>query len=248
MKKENRISCIIVDDEPHAIEGLKRYIASVPAIEVIATFTDPVVAMGEISSGGKVDLILLDVDMPGINGIELGEALRSKAEKLVFTTAHSKYAFEAFEIDADDFLLKPYSLAKFLKTIHKLFPQNKTLADELDGDDYLFIKSKEDNLRLVKIRYKDIVAIESRLNYIQIHTLDKSVTTYMSLSEMSKKIAHLDYFMQFQRSFIIAPEYIEYVEGHAIKMQNGTRITVGEYYKKYFNDFIDSKLIKARRR
>ncbi|WP_316738421.1 LytTR family DNA-binding domain-containing protein [Pedobacter aquatilis] len=248
MKKEKKISCIIVDDEPHAIEGLKRYIASIPAIEIISSYTDPVKAMMEISTGEGVDLVLLDVDMPGITGIELGESLRSKAGKLVFTTAHSKYAYEAFQIDADDFLLKPYSLAKFLKTVHKLFPQKQELSESVDSDDYMFIKSKEDNLRLIKIRYKDIVAVESRLNYVQVHTLDKSVTTYMSLSEMSKKLAQFDWFMQFQRSFIIAPEYIEYIEGNAIKMQNGTRITVGDYYKKYFNDFVDSKLIKARRK
>lgn len=248
MKKEKKISCIIIDDEPHAIEGLKRYIASIPAIEVVNVYTDPVQAMMEITSREGVDLVLLDVDMPGITGIELGESLRSKAEKLVFTTAHSKYAYEAFQIDADDFLLKPYSLAKFLKTIHKLFPQKQELSEGIDSADYMFVKSKEDNLRLIKIKYKDIVAIESRLNYVQIHTLDKSVTTYMSLSEMAKKLSQFEWFMQFQRSFIIAPDYIEYIEGNAIKMQNGTRITVGDYYKKFFNDFVDSKLIKARRK
>ncbi|WP_316829696.1 LytTR family DNA-binding domain-containing protein [Pedobacter aquatilis] len=248
MKKEKKISCIIVDDEPHAIEGLRRYIEAVPAIEIVNTYTDPIKAMMEISSGEAIDLVLLDVDMPGITGIELGESLKPKVRKLVFTTAHSKYAYEAFKVEADDFLLKPYSLASFLKTINKLFPQNQALASSQDSDDYMFIKSKEDNLRLIKIRYKDIVAVESKLNYIQIHTLDRSVTTYMSLLEMSKKLAQFEWFMQFQRSFIIAPEYIEYIEGNAIKMQNGTRITVGDYYKKYFNDFVDSKLIKARRK
>lgn len=204
MKNEKKISCIIIDDEPHAIEGLKRYIASIPAIELIETYTDPVKAMMEISNRDVVDLVLLDVDMPGITGIELGESLRPKADKLVFTTAHSKYAYEAFQIDADDFLLKPYSLAKFLKTVHKLFPQKPELIERIDSNDYIFVKSKEDNLRLIKIRYKDIVAIESKLNYVQIHTLDKSVTTYMSLSEMAKKLSQFDWFMQFQRSFIIA--------------------------------------------
>ncbi|MCZ4224846.1 LytR/AlgR family response regulator transcription factor [Pedobacter rhodius] len=248
MKNEKKISCIIVDDEPHAIEGLKRYMTAIPALEVVKTYTDPVRAMLDISSGNNVDLILLDVDMPGITGIELGESVKPKTNKLVFTTAHSKYAYEAFEVEADDFLLKPYSLAKFIKTINKLFPQKIIETESEDSGDYMFIKSKEDNLRLVKIRYKDIVAVESRLNYVQIHTLSKSITTYMSLSEVSKKLNQFDWFMQFQRSFIIAPEYIEYIEGSAIKMQNGTRITVGEYYKKYFNDFVDSKLIKARRK
>jgi len=250
MKKEKKISCIIVDDEPHAIDGLKRYVASIPELEIVKTYIDPVKAMLDIVNGEPVDLILLDVDMPGITGIELGESVKAKTTKLVFTTAHSKYAYEAFKVEADDFLLKPYSLAQFLKTINKLFPRKiaETEIESSDNGDFMFIKSKEDNLRLIKIRYKDIVAVESKLNYVQIHTLEKSVTTYMSLSEMAKKLNQFDWFMQFQRSFIIAPEYIEYIEGNAIKMQNGTRITVGEYYKKYFNDFIDSKLIKARRK
>ncbi|MFC3561122.1 LytR/AlgR family response regulator transcription factor [Pedobacter jamesrossensis] len=248
MKKELKLRCIIVDDEPHAIDGLKRYFEAMPDLELVKTFTDPVKAMIEIVAGEAVDLILLDVDMPGISGIELGKSLRDKTNKMVFTTAHSKYAYDAFELEADAFLLKPYSLSKFISTINKLFPKNASESELADNDDFMFVKSKEDNLRLLKIFYKDIVAVESRLNYVQIHTLEKSVTTYISLTEIAKKLMVFDRFVQFQRSFILAKDYIEYVEGNCIKMQNGTKITVGEYYKKYFNEFVDSKLLKAKRR
>lgn len=248
MKKELKVSCIIVDDEPHAIDGLKRYFESMPDLELVKSFTDPVKAMIEIAAGESVDLILLDVDMPGISGIELGRFLRDKTNKMVFTTAHSKYAYEAFEIEADAFLLKPYSLSKFIGTINKLFPKKPDAEEIAEDGDFMFVKSKEDNLRLLKIFYRDIVAVESRLNYVQVHTLEKSITTYISLTEIAKRLMAFDGFVQFQRSFIIAKDYIEYVEGNSIKMQNGTKITVGEYYRKHFNEFLDSKLLKAKRR
>ncbi|MCX2574888.1 LytR/AlgR family response regulator transcription factor [Pedobacter sandarakinus] len=235
--------CIIVDDEPHAVEGLKRYIATIPNLELVNSFTDPVKALMEITAGANVDLILLDVDMPGLNGTTLAPEIRSKTNKLVFTTAHKKYAFEAFEVQADAFLLKPYTQGKFAVTINKLFPHtNETV------DDFMFIKSKEENFRLIKVKYADIIAIESKLNYVQVHTLNKSILTYTSLAEISKKLKIYDRFLQFQRSFIISQDYIDYIEGSSIIMINGIKISVGEYYKKYFNEFISSKLFKAKRR
>src|SRR3982750_1482359 len=111
--------CIIIDDEPQAIEGLKTYLAATPQLELLASYTDPVIALKEIVERDNVDLIFLDVDMPKINGIELAKVIRNKTKKLIFTTAHTKYAFDAFEADADAFLWKPYSLGKFIITIEK---------------------------------------------------------------------------------------------------------------------------------
>lgn len=241
--------CIIVDDEPHAIEGLERYITAIPELEIVARYTDPVKALIEIASGDFVDLILLDVDMPGVTGIELAKEVRQKTDKLIFTTAHSKYGYEAFEVEADAFLLKPYSLSKFISTIAKIFPKKKQAITDTDGsDDFVFVKSKEDNLKLIRINFRDIIAVESKMNYIQIHTKTRSITTYMTLSEIGKKLLTIEGFMQFQRSFVIARDHIDYIEGNSITMSNGTRITVGEYYRKYFNEFVDTKLLKTRRK
>lgn len=240
--------CIIVDDEPHAIEGLKRYISNIPELEILTTFTDPVKALIEITSGPMVDLILLDVDMPGVSGIEIAKEVRSKTHKLIFTTAHSKYGYDAYESGVDAFLLKPYSMGKFTVTFNKLFPKKIEPGQENGKSDFFFIKSKEDNLKLIKVKFKEVIAVESKLNYVQVHTLNSSIITYMPLYEFSKILMQYQGFMQFQRSFIIAQEYIEHIDGNTVKMVNGIKITVGDYYKKSFHDFVDEKLIRAGRK
>jgi len=242
--------CIIVDDEPHAIENLKKCIAPIPEFQVIQEFHDPVKALMEISAGEFLDLVILDIDMPGISGIELAREIHQKTDKLIFTTAHSKYGYEAFEVDADAYLLKPYSLSKFLSTIQKLFPKQKAALEEAAGKDrnYLFIKSKEDNNKLIRIKLEDIIAVESKLNYVSIYTKERTVTTYISLTEIAKKLLVFEGFIQFQRSFLVAENYIDYVEGNSIAMINGIKITVGEYYRKYFHQFVEEKLLKARRK
>lgn len=244
--------CIIVDDEMHAIETLKDYIQLMPELELVGTYSDPIIAMRTIGNQGKVDLILMDIDMPRISGLELAKQIRAMTNKLVFTTAHTKYGFEAFGVNANDYLLKPISLAVFMATIDKLFP-GMPKAEEQDNsikgsDDFFFIKSREDNLKLIRIVYSDVVAIESSLNYINIHTKKKSMLTYMSLSEIARNLLGRGNFVQFQRSFIINKDYIDDIDGNSIKMVTGLKMTVGEYYKKDFNKFVSQHLIRPKRR
>ena len=240
--------CIIIDDEEHAIEGLKAYISTLPELSIIQTYLDPLLALKEILRMECVDLIFLDVDMPKINGIELAGEIRNKTKKLVFTTGHTKYAYEAFEANADAYLLKPYSLGKFVIAMHKLFPENTRSEPENDAKAYFFVKSKEDDLRMVKINYDDIIVVEGQQNYIMIHTKTKKVLTYMSLSEITGILTSYGGFMQLHRSFVANMAQIEHIDGAMVKMNNGMRIGVGEYYRKNFNDFLAEHLIKAGKR
>lgn len=243
--------CVIIDDEPHAIEGLKNYIVKIPELELIATYTDPVYALQEIAKGDGIDLLIIDIEMPEISGLELAGLIRAKTDKLLITTAHTKYAYEAFDIHADGYLLKPYSFAKFLATIHKLFPpivRDSDFAGVHHDQDFFFIKSKDDNLKLVKIRYDDIVMIESKLNYVMVYTVDRSILTYISLIEISNRMTRERGFEQFHRSFILNNKHIEYIEGNTITLNNGKKITVGEHYKKDFNAFVNRSLLKAKRK
>lgn len=237
--------CIIIDDEQHAIEGLKKYIDSVPELTLIQSYTDPLQALKAITEGEPVDLILLDVDMPKITGIELSKAIRSKTQKLIFTTAHTKYAYDAFEADAEAFLLKPYTLGKFVITINKLFPTKPHADAGMEKDDFFFVKSKEESPKIIKVKYKDVVAVESKLNYVMIHTPAKNIVTYMSLTEMAKILNNSDDFIQLHRSFIVRKDQMESIDGNTIKMVNGIQITVGDHYRKEFADFINTRLIKA---
>lgn len=213
--------CIIIDDEQHAIDGLKKYIDSVPELTLIQSYTDPLKALKSITEGEAVDLILMDVDMPKITGIELSKAIRSKTNKLIFTTAHTKYAYDAFEADADAFLLKPYTLGKFVITINKLFPSENQGDAVLERADFFFVKSKEESPKIIKIKYKDVIAVESKLNYVMIHTAAKNILTYMSLTEMAKILNSNDDFIQLHRSFIVRKDHMESIDGNTIKMING---------------------------
>jgi DNA-binding LytR/AlgR family response regulator len=155
----------------------------------------------------------------------------------------------AFEAEADAYLLKPYTLTKFASTISKLFPPNeKHIVVEKVIDNYFFVKNKDEHLKIVKIKYDDVIAVESKQNYVLIHTVSKKVLTYMSLTEISKIFTRFNNFEQFQRSFIISKEHIDNIDGNTINMVNGIQITVGEYYRKDFTTFLSEKLIKARRK
>lgn len=236
--------CIIIDDEPHAIEGLKGYISHIPTLHLLASYTDPVVALKEIQSQERVDLIFVDVDMPKINGLELAKEIRSKTKKLIFTTAHTKYAFEAFEVKADSYLLKPYSLGKFIITINDLFPDSNDMTDHTVKNDFFFVKSKDDDLKILMIKYVDVIAVESKLNYIMIYTFKKNIVTYMTLTEIAKILSLMPNFMQLHRSYLINQDYIEMIDGNLVKMVNDIRITVGDNYRDGFHAFISKGLIK----
>lgn len=244
------LRCIIIDDEPHAILGLQNYIEAIPELKLLASYTDPVIALKEIHKVATVDIIFMDIDMPKISGIELAKEIRSITGKLVFTTAHTKYAYEAFEANADAYLLKPYTMGKFVITINKLFPMQQ-IAKGLDNEhltlqkNYFFVKSKEDDLKILKINFDDVVVVESKLNYVMIYTPTKKILTYMSLVEIAKILVQRSNFKQLHRSFLINTNHIETIDGNLVKMINGTRITVGEHYRKEFNAFINDSLIKA---
>jgi len=244
-----KLRCIVVDDEVHAMEGIKSYISSLENLELVACYSDSLQALKEIGSAENVDIIFMDVDMPKISGVELAKAIRHKTDKLIFTTAHSKYAFEAFEINANAYLLKPYTFALFAETITRFYPAIAVLppAGFKQEEDYFFVRNKSDGNSLVKIRYAELVAVESLQNYIRIYTQSESVVTYISISEIKVILQDYPEFMQAHRSFIISRDHIEKVEGNTLRMSNGLIINIGNSYKDAVNAYIAEKTIKTSR-
>ena len=244
-----KLRCIVVDDEVHAMEGIKSYISSLENLELVACYSDSLQALKEIGSAENVDIIFMDVDMPKISGVELAKAIRHKTDKLIFTTAHSKYAFEAFEINANAYLLKPYTFALFAETITRFYPAIAVLppAGFKQEEDYFFVRNKSDGNSLVKIRYAELVAVESLQNYIRIYTQSESVVTYISISEIKVILQDYPDFMQAHRSFIISRDHIEKVEGNTLRMSNGLIISIGNSYKDAVNAYIAEKTIKTSR-
>lgn len=241
-----KYKCIIIDDEPYAVAWLENYVNSIPYLNHMKSYTEPLKAIAELANGEPIDLVLLDINMPLITGLDVSRKIRSKVDKLVFTTAYSEFGYEAFEVDADGYLLKPYTLSKFAATIAKVFPNEKSHFKISMDADYFFTKNNEDGYKIVKIKYRDIVAVESKQNYVIIHTQMQKVKTHISLTEMTKILEPFPWFAQLQRSFIVGLDHIVFIYGNTVRMATGLEITVGDFYRKNFSDFLGEKMIKGR--
>lgn len=154
--------CVIIDDQQHSIDNLANYIEQYSGLEIIKKFTHPLVALKEINGLEKVDVIFMDVDMPELTGIELAKMVRDKTEKLIFTTAHSKYAFEAYELRAEAYLLKPFSFAKFVEEVNRvLSPRiSPTSIIEERNSTFFLVKKKEEG-NIIKINFEDVTEVGS---------------------------------------------------------------------------------------
>jgi len=244
------LNCIIVDDERFAADALLKYIDLMPGLQVSGIYMDPVQALQAVSSSQDTDLLFMDIDMPNLSGLELAAALRAKTRKLIFTTAHSKYAFDAYEVAGDAFLLKPYSFAKFSTTVNRLFPGEDQPSQQVQNrDDYFLIKSKEDDLAIVRVRYDEVIAFESAQNYIRIHlTGDRILTAYLTLKDVLQLTSSHPEFKQFHRAFIVSTESISQIKGNTIQMNNQLSFPIGDLYKKQFNAYLEEKLFTTSRR
>ncbi|RYZ88105.1 MAG: response regulator transcription factor [Proteobacteria bacterium] len=240
------INCLVIDDETEALAELSSYIKNIPKLNLLKTFDKPLEALEYIRSNQPVDLIFIDVDMPLLSGIELAGLVRDKTRTLIFTTSHSKYAVDAFKVDADDFLLKPFGFADFIRVVEKSFPAYEISTDNISKDQngYLYIKDKENGLKLVKVFIQDIIAIESLLNYVRVHTIDSKLVTHLSLKEVKKVLNDYSQFVQLHRSFIISKDHISVVDGNMLTMTSGAKFTIGETYRDNLNEFLQSKILK----
>jgi DNA-binding LytR/AlgR family response regulator len=234
-----QFKCVIIDDDRYAIEGLAAYINAVPGLELIKSYENPVEALMGINDLQSIDLIFLDIHMPQITGIQLSKEIKPKTKKLIFTTSYTQYGYDAFEVEADGYLLKPFSLQKFTSTISKVMSSIRPSSVSAEGEPYIFVKSKHEHHRIFKIWYKEIIAVESQQNY------SKKVVTYMSLSDSMKFLSAYSDFIQFQRSFIIAKSRIESILGNSIKMDNGLEFVVGDKYRISFQNFVKTRLLKT---
>ncbi|MCK4676693.1 MAG: response regulator transcription factor [Bacteroidales bacterium] len=230
------MKCIAVDDEPLALELLEDFISKVPFLKLKALCKNAFEAI-EALEKDKIDLIFLDIQMPDLSGIQLFRSLSSKP-LVIFTTAYSNYAVEGFDLDATDYLVKPFSFDRFLKAVSKAYRQfNKQHAPPIISHDkekktakeFIFVK---EGTTTVKIILNDILYIEGLKDYIKIFTSGKTILTLMSLKAMEKKLPG-DYFVRVHRSYIIAVAKIDSIERSRIIIGKKW-IPVGDFYKENF--------------
>ena len=204
-----KLKCIIVDDEPLAISFLDRYCKKQGNLEVIETFTDSELALTFLASN-EIEILFLDVEMPGITGFELLDKLQYMP-KVVLTTSKTDYAFDAFQYNVSDYLKKPISYNRFLESITKITESLNNTTVEPNLED-IFIKTDG---KFIRLSYQDILYIESRGDYVKYFTLAKHYLTHSTLKAVEEKM-NPKQFMKVHRSFIVNMSKIKDIQDNTI--------------------------------
>jgi DNA-binding LytR/AlgR family response regulator len=230
------LTCIAIDDEPLALEVLKKYIAKIYFLDLKGVFTDPFEAQ-KLMDASPVDILFLDIQMPDINGIEFSRIINKKNTAVVFTTAFSEYAVEGFNVDAIDYLLKPIEYDRFLKSVYKAKEYVDYLTSQELQEGYIFVKS---DYQMVKVNLKEILYIEGLDDYIKIYLPGKSILTLMTLKTISQKLPARE-FIRAHRSYIVPISKIEHISKSKIKIGD-KEIPIGVSYSESFFAAMENKL------
>ena len=235
-----KISCVIVDDEPMALNLVESYVNKTPFLELKKKCSSAIEAM-EFIKNEPVDLLFLDIQMPDLTGIEFSKML-PKETRVIFTTAFDQYALEGFKVEALDYLLKPFDYAEFLAAANKAntwfeLVKGKKQPIISEEKEFLFVKSEYKQLR---IKLADVLYFEGLKDYIKIWVKDnpKAILTLMSLKSLEKELPETQ-FMRVHRSFIVSLKNIEVIERSQIVI-NKQRITVSDQYKSKFLAFVNN--------
>ncbi|MBS1619374.1 MAG: response regulator transcription factor [Bacteroidetes bacterium] len=230
------LHCVIIDDEPLAADLLQSYIEKTPELRLLQSFNDAPAAAAYIGSNA-VDLIFLDVEMPHMNGIQLLESL-PKPPMVIFTTAYSEYAAQGFELDAIDYLLKPFDLTRFQRAVNKALDYHRYLQKEAEtATPYIFVKSE---YQVIKINLDEIRYIEALDDYIKIYTTaGRPILTLMTLKAMAERLPE-DKFARVHRSFIVSLTKIESVRNRKVRIGDA-EIPVGNSYVESFSRVLEKR-------
>ena len=225
------MNCIIVDDEPVARKGMKSLVEQIPQLTLVGSFNNAIAASAYINEY-TVDLIFLDIQMPGITGIEFAQSIPVNT-LIVFTTAYAEYALDSYEVSAIDYLVKPIEMNRFLKAVNKAIVYHKLLLSETAErveeiqEEYIFIKSER---RYIKINFSDILFIEGLENYICIYTASDKTLVHSTMKNIYSSLPESD-FIQTHRSFIVNINRVSLIEGNILNIE-GHEIPVARNYRE----------------
>lgn len=241
-----KINCIAVDDEPLALEIIKDYCEKVPFVNLMQTFDNAIDTM-EYLRNNRVDLILLDIQMEDLTGIQLLKALNVKPY-VIMTTAYDNYAVEGFDLDVTDYLLKPISFERFFKGLNKVYDRIQNEVNNTETKlaitnpvntaekDYFFVKT---DTHIEKITTSEVLYVEGMGDYWRIVTKNKRIMTLMNARGMEDVLPE-NQFCRVHRSYFVAIGKIESIERKHIKIAD-QRIPIGDTYQKNFFDIIEKK-------
>ena len=224
------LNCIAIDDEPLALELLEDNISKVPFLKLVAGCSNPIEAMNVLQHE-KIDLILLDIQMPGLTGIEFIKTVTTKP-MFILITAYEKYALQGFDLDVVDYLVKPVPLDRFIKACNKAWELHQLKTKKEPGAEapsYFFINA---DYSMVKVVFADVMWIEGLKDYLKIHlkSSSKPLVARMTMKAIEEQLPE-SMFMRVQKSFIISKNYITSVRKNSVYI-NEIEIPVGDNYKE----------------
>lgn len=240
-----KLSCIVVDDEPMALQLVENYVLKTPFLELKGKFSNAIDVLQFFHSTEEtIDLIFLDIQMPELTGLDLSKKI-PPTTKIIFTTAFDKYALEGYKVNAVGYLLKPFSYVEFLEAAEKVQKLSQSsvnfgAVETSQQPNYMFVKS---DYKQLKINFDDIIYIEGLKDYVKIHLTTQStpILTLLSLKKLTEQLPS-DRFMRVHRSFIVALDKVKEVERHQIVFGK-QRITIAEQHRESFDDFLKQNSI-----
>ena len=232
------LNCVIVDDEPLAQELLKCYVEKTPFLNLVGMYSSAVQAMSEMSDKDDIHLLFLDIQMPGLNGLDCSKLVNVDTQ-IVFTTAFEQYALDGFKVNALDYLLKPISYADFMSAVNKAVKWFELKLCNQSYDTplrYIYVKS---DYKLVQVDLERILYVEGLKDYVRIHieSEQKVVTSLYSMKKM-EEILPSDRFIRVHRSFIVQKNKIKIIERNRIVFDK-VYIPISESYKQEWLNFIN---------
>lgn len=227
-----KYSCIIIEDEPLAIEKLQGFIKKIPSLEFVQSFSNGIDGMHYLQNN-KVDIVFLDIQMEQITGIQMLETINIKPY-VIITSAYAEYALKGYELNVFDYLLKPFGFDRFLKSVNKVIEDigHKDSSRE-ENETHFFVKSE---YRLENICINDILYIEGMKEYLRIVLPDKKVMTKMSFKKLFELLPEKQ-FIQVHKSWVVALNKIERIENNQILI-NETSVPIGKTFKNRFSKLI----------
>ena len=227
------LTAIAIDDEPMALEVVKSHAAKVPFLDLTGVFTDAIKALEYLKSN-PVDLVFLDIKMPDISGIELATLIPEKT-MVIFTTAYSEHAVKGFELEAMDYLLKPFALGRFLQACQKA--QEWHALRNRQSNNSLFIKTGYDQ---VKVNFDDLLYCEAKGNYVSFHLGEEVILSRMTLSETEKLLPGT--FVKTHRSYLANLSRIQKIERHQVTLSGKSIPISSTFYEPLLDEIAKNQL------
>ncbi|MEM6644545.1 MAG: LytTR family DNA-binding domain-containing protein [Bacteroidota bacterium] len=239
--------CIVVDDERPALKLMEAYLSRLPHIEIVATCENAFEAIASMQEH-KIDILFLDVNMPGLTGFELLKSLTAPPQ-VIITTSYREHAVEGFELNVTDYLVKPFSFQRFLQAVNRATSNlggieiDDQLGEEIDkqevdilkvGSASFFIRS---NGKMEKVNVHEILYVESMREYVAIHLAGRRFVVHQTMNKMEEKLPPPD-FMRVHRSFLISMHHFDTVHGNTLKIGE-KEIPIGGNYRKAFFERIE---------